>query len=655
MQGIHYLCSLKKRNYLIDNKTIEEVKSRADIVEVVSDFVQLKKAGQNYKGLSPFTDEKTPSFFVSPSKEIYKCFSTGKGGDSISFVMEYDGLNYIESIKYLAQKYGIEIAEEEQTDEQIQTQNERESLFIVLNYASEYYQDILKNTDEGKSIGQSYFKERGISEEAVQKFALGYSIDKWGEFTNAAIKKGFSEDILEKAGLMICKEDKKYDRFRGRVIFPIHNVTGKVIAFGARTLKSDKKLPKYVNSPETEVYHKSHILYGISQARRAIRDADNCYLVEGYTDVISLHMSDMENVVASSGTSLTEEQIKLISRYTQNITVLYDGDKAGLKASLRGIDMILERGLNVRVVMFPNGEDPDSYARKLGTAAFQEYIVEHTTDFIKFKAELLSEDAANDPIKKAGTIKEIVESISIIPDPVQRSVYIKETSDLLQISESVLISEQNKFLLHKRRETSKKAERDTEQQLGIGQVVMPNEEKIPQLNQSEIIAIQEKESIRMLITYGLNEWEDAHVHEYILSELEEVYFETPVYKEILEIYRDRLSKGEIVSAEYFIHHAPKHIGNEVVDMLTERYMLSNEWENKYQIIIPDEEAVLDSMVMGNILRLKLRVVQKMIDSKMDEMKNAQGDNNLEDKILKNLGTLKKAEMHLANQLGIVLS
>lgn len=640
---------------MIDNKTIEEVKSRADIVEVISDFVQLKKAGQNYKGLSPFTDEKTPSFFVSPSKEIYKCFSTSKGGDSISFVMEYDGLSYIEAIKYLAQKYGIEIAEEEQSDEAIEAQNERESLFIALNFAAEYYQEILKNTNEGKSIGQSYFKERGISEEAVDKFALGYSLDEWGEFTNAAIKKGFSEDVLEKAGLMIRKEDKKYDRFRGRVIFPIHNVTGKVIAFGARTLKKDKKLPKYVNSPETEVYHKSHILYGISQAKRAIRDTDNCYLVEGYTDVISLHMSDMENVVASSGTSLTEEQIKLIGRYTQNITVLYDGDKAGLKASLRGIDMILERGLNVRVVMFPEGEDPDSYARALGTAAFQEYIKEHTTDFIRFKAQLLSEDAANDPIKKAGMIKEIVESISIIPDPVQRSVYIKETSDLLQIAENVLIAEQNKFLLQKRRDTSKKAERDTEQQLDAGQIGLLEQEKEPQLNQSQVISIQEKESIRMLITYGLHEWEDAHVHEYILSELEEVDFETPIYREILTIYKDRLSNGEIVSAEYFIHHAPKHIGQEVVDMITERYMLSNEWEDKYQIIIPDEEAVLNNMVMGNILRLKLRVVQKMINDKMDEMKNAQGNTEAEDEVLKNLSALKKVEMHLADQLGIVLS
>lgn len=640
---------------MIDNKTIEEVKSRTDIVEVISDFVQLKKAGQNYKGLSPFTDEKTPSFFVSPSKEIYKCFSTGKGGDAISFVMEYDGLSYIESIKYLAQKYGIEIAEEEQSDEEIQTQNERESLFIALNFASEYYQDILKNTDEGKSIGQSYFKERGISEEAIQKFALGYSLDEWGEFTNTALKKGFSEDILEKAGLMIRKEDKKYDRFRGRVIFPIHNVTGKVIAFGARTLKKDKKLPKYVNSPETEVYHKSHILYGISQAKRAIRDADNCYLVEGYTDVISLHMSDMENVVASSGTSLTEEQIKLISRYTQNITVLYDGDKAGLKASLRGIDMILERGLNVRVVMFPEGEDPDSYARQLGTAGFQAYIKEQTTDFIRFKAELLSEDAANDPIKKAGMIREIVESISIIPDPVQRSVYIKETSDLLEIAENVLIAEQNKFLLKKRKDQSYKAERATEQQLGLDQIVMPEDMKEPQLNLSQIITIQEKESIRMLITYGLHEWEDANVHEYILSELDEVDFETPVYKEILDIYKDRLSKGEIVNAEYFIHHASKHIATEVVDMITERYMISNEWEDKYQIIIPDEEAVLNSMVMGNILRLKLRVVQKMISTKMDEMKNAQGDDSAEDEVLKKLSTLKQAEMHLADQLGIVLS
>jgi DNA primase len=626
-----------------------------DIVEVVGDFVQLKKAGSGYKALSPFTDEKTPSFNVSPSREIYKCFSTGKGGDAISFVMEYDGLSYIEAIKYLAQKYGIEIAEEEQTDEQLQAQNERESLFIALNFAAEYFQNTLKNTDEGNSIGQSYFKERGISEDAIQKFGLGYSLDEWGGFTDTALKKGYSLEILEKAGLTIRKEDKKYDRFRGRIIFPIHNVTGKVIGFGARTLQQDKKSPKYVNSPETEVYHKSHILYGIAQAKRAIRDADNCYLVEGYTDVISLYMSDMENVVASSGTALTEEQIKLISRYTQNITVLYDGDKAGLKASLRGIDMILERGMNVRVVMFPDGEDPDSYAKKLGTTAFQEYITEHTTDFIRFKAELLSEDAANDPIKKAGMIKEIVESISIIPDPVQRSVYIKETSSLLEISESVLLAEQNKFLLHKRKETSQKAERDTEQQFGLEEMVRAEKEEASQLDQSQIVTIQEKESVRMLITYGLHEWEDAQVHEFILSELDEVEFETPIYKEILDIYRDRLSKGEVVSPEYFIHHAPKNVADEVVNMITERYMLSNEWEDKYEIIIPDEEAVLNNMVMGNILRLKLRVVQKMVSGKMDDMRDVSGSHEKEDEILKSLSALKKVEMHLADQLGIVLS
>ena len=636
---------------MIDHKTIEEVKSRVDIVEVISDFVQLKKAGQNYKALSPFTEEKTPSFFVSPSKEIYKCFSTGKGGDSISFVMEYDGLSYVEAIKYLAQKYGIEIAEEEQSDQYIQAQNERESLFIALNYATEYYQDIVKNTEEGKSIAQSYFKERAISEEAIQKFGLGYSLNEWEGFTKAALKKGFSEDVLEKAGLIIRKEDKRYDRFRGRVIFPIHNVTGKTIAFGARTLKKDKKLPKYINSPETEVYHKSHILYGISQAKRAIREVDNCYLVEGYTDVIALYMSGMENVVASSGTSLTEEQIKLISRYTQNVTVLYDGDEAGMKASLRGIDMFLAHGLNVQVVVFPNGEDPDSYARQLGTTAFQKYVEKQTVDFIRFKAERLNKNAANDPIKKSRIIKEIVESISVIPDSIQRSIYIKETSHLLNISESVLIAEENKFLLKKRRENFHKEKQREEQE----QVIIVEEQKTVGLDEAQIVQYQEEESVRLLIMYGMNKWEDTHIYGYMLSELEEVNFETPICQEILEIYKDRLSKGEVVNAEYFIHHAPKHIAKKVVDMITERYMVSDKWEDKYEIIIPDEETVLNNMVINNILRLKLRIVQKMVHDKLDEVRNTQANTASENEVLQHLNTLKKVEMRLAGQLGIVLS
>lgn len=640
---------------MVDSKIIEEVKNRVDIVEVIGDFVQLKKAGTNYKALSPFTDEKTPSFFVSPSKEIFKCFSTGKGGDAIAFVMEHDGLSYIEAIKYLAEKYGIEIAEEEQTEEAVLAQNERESIFIALNFACEYFHATLKEHDEGKSVGLSYFKERGYDLGTIDKFRLGYSLEEWTAFTDQAVKQGFSDDILEKAGLLIKKEEgKQYDRFRGRVIFPIHNLSGKVIAFGARTLKKDKKLPKYVNSPESEVYHKSDILYGIYLAKKLIREKDNCFLVEGYTDVISMHLSGIENVVASSGTSLTEDQIKLISRFTKNVTVLFDGDKAGLRAAIRGIDMILESDLNVRVVVFPDGEDPDSYSRKLGSSGFQEYLKENTKDFIRFKAQLLTEEAANDPIKKAETIKEIVSSIAKIPDPIKRSVYVKETSDVLGIEEQVLLAEQNKILIQQRRERSKKAERETEEQL-INHESTPTVEK-PEasLSHQEIITLQERESVRLLITYGMHQIEEDNLCEFMLSELEEIEFETPVYKEMLEVIKSELQNGKVVNAEYLIRNSEPHIKREVVDMISEKYLLSNEWKDKYEITVPGEEDNLSKMVEGNILRLKFRVVQKMMEEKMENVKNAKTDEEQQE-AMKMYNRLKEAEMQIAKQLGIVIS
>ena len=644
---------------MIDNRTIEEVKQRLDIVEVIGDFIQLKKAGANYKALSPFVDEKTPSFFVSPSKEIFKCFSSGKGGDAISFVMEYDGLSYLEAIKYIAEKYGIEIIEQEQSDEQLEAQNERDSIFIALNFAKEYYHDILINNSEGQSIGLSYFKERGYDRNTIEKFGLGYSLEAWDGFLKAATDKSYSEDILDKAGLIIKKEDGKvYDRFRSRVIFPIHNLTGKPIAFGARTLRTDKKVPKYVNSPESQVYHKSDVLYGMHLAKRSIRDQDNCFLVEGYTDVISLHLSGIENVVASSGTALTENQIKLIKRYTNNITVLYDGDPAGIRASLRGIDMILEKDMNVRCVVFPEGEDPDSYSKKLGSAAFGQYLNENTTDFIRFKAKLLTEEASNDPIKKAETIKNIVESISIIPDPVKRSVYVKETSELLAIEESVLLAEQNKILIKKRKDKSRKAESDTEEQLMSSEGFVQPKKDETGLTKHQIVELQEKETIRLLYTYGSDQFEEEeHIYDFILAELEELDFKTPIYREMLQLFRDELEKGNVINAEYLIHEAPEHIKNEAVDMISEKYLLSKEWEDKYEILVPDERANLDKMVVGNILRLKFRVLQHMIDEKSDEMKkqSTEVSHKEVEKVIEQFHLLKQAEMQIAKQLGIVIS
>ncbi|WP_310588873.1 DNA primase [Flectobacillus sp. BAB-3569] len=412
----------------LDQETIERIKQAAQVADVIGDYVSLKKKGANLWACCPFHGEKSPSFSVSPAKGIYKCFGCGKAGDSVRFIMDIEGLGYGEALRHLAKKYSIAIQESPLTDEQLQAQNARESLYIALNYAKNYYQNNLFQHEEGQSIGYPYFKERGFSDKTIKAFELGYSLDIWDAFTRDALKNGYSIDVLEKAGLTIRKpeENKMFDRFRNRVIFPIHNVSGKTIAFGARILKADKNQPKYLNSPETEVYHKSNILYGIYQAKNAIRSKDVCYLVEGYTDVISLYQAGIENVVASSGTSLTLEQIRLIARFTQNITVLYDGDPAGIKASLRGMDMILEEGLNVKLVVFPQGEDPDSYVQKIGSDAFVQYITDHASDFITFKAELFLKEAGNDPFKRAELIKDMVGSISRIPDSIKRSVFFKK-------------------------------------------------------------------------------------------------------------------------------------------------------------------------------------------------------------------------------------
>ncbi|ELR68525.1 DNA primase [Fulvivirga imtechensis AK7] len=638
---------------MISQATIQAVKDRVDIEDVVSDYVSLKRKGQNLWACCPFHDEKTPSFSVAPQKGIYKCFGCGKAGDAISFVEEHDGLNYVEAIRYLAQKYGIEIIEDEQSDEQMLQQNERDSLFIVLNYAKDYYKEILKNHDDGRSIGLSYFKERGFTDKTIDKFELGYSLDEWNAFSEIALKNAYSEDLLEKAGLLIKKDDKKYDRFRGRVIFPIHNVTGKVIAFGARTLKKDGK-PKYLNSPETEVYHKSKILYGLFQAKQAIRQMDNCYLVEGYTDVISLHQSDIENVVASSGTSLTDDQIRLINRWTENITVLFDGDTAGLKAALRGVDMILEAGLNVRIVVFPAGEDPDSYSRKLGTSEFKKYLKENTRDLITFKAGLFAEEAVKDPLKKAESIKEIVGSIAKIPDPVKRAVYIKETSSLLGIDESVLLTELNKLLITGRRKKDKEKIKES-----TGEDLLPEliEEatEVKTLDSEKMVTLQERESIRLLINYGFNEIEEEYrLYDYLLQQLEDVEFSTPVYREILDIFKKKLTEGQVVDSQYFISHCSSEIKKEVVDLMTERHEVSPNWNDKFQIFVPHEHDILENVVFTNVLRLKFRVIQKLIMDNLKKMKGAANEED-QDKHFKIHSELKKSEMELAKVLGIVIT
>lgn len=633
----------------ISDESIREIKSRIDIVDVISDFVSLKKSGSSYKALSPFTNEKTPSFFVSPSKEIYKCFSSGKGGDAISFIMEMEGINYIEALRYLAKKYGIEIETQEETDEDIKKQSERESLHIITSFANKYFMHNLWETREGQSLGLSYFRERGFSDHIIRKFELGYSLNQWDALYKEAGEKQYGEEALEKAGLVIRKDEKLYDRFRNRVIFPVHNLTGKPVAFGARILGNQKNQPKYINSPETPIYHKSNILYGLYQARQAVRLHENCYLVEGYTDVISLHEAGVENVVASSGTSLTEGQIKLIKRYTDNVTILFDGDEAGIKASLRGIDMILGSGLKVRTVMFPDGEDPDSYARKIGKEDFQEYLESHTRDFISFKAELYARDVIHDPIRKAETIRDIVNSISRIPDPVLRSIYLKETGNLLKIDESVLITELNKILINERNQ--RKDHLPPPDITLIEKGIETEQASAAKIEDS--IYLQEKESIRLLINYGLNKIEEEHhLYEFLLEELEDVEFQTPMYNRILEIFRDQLKKGHVVDAEYFINNSPEEVKKEVIDLVTRRYEISDNWEMK-KIYVPKEEELLNRSVYENIIRLKHKIIKKLLEENMEEIKHIDDDEEIE-KLQKVNIELSKIKVELGKKLGIIV-
>lgn len=644
---------------MISKSTIQEVQDRVDIEDVISDFVTLKRkgSGKYLWACCPFHDEKTPSFSVTPDKGIYKCFGCGKSGDSINFIMEHDGLNYIEAIKYLAQKYGIEIVEEEQSDEVAERQSERESLYIILNFAKDYFQDKLQNSEQGRSIGLSYFKERGFNQTAIDKFELGYSLDQWDALHKEALSKAYSDELLEKAGLIVVKpgqspadKERRYDRFRGRAIFPIHNVSGKVVAFGARTLKTDDK-PKYLNSPETEVYHKSRVLYGIYQAKNAIRQMDNCYLVEGYTDVISLHQSDIENVVASSGTSLTEDQIKLVNRFSKNITVLFDGDPAGIKASLRGIDMILASGMNVRVVVFPEGEDPDSYSQKLGTSAFKNYLKDNTTDFIKFKAGLFAEEAVHDPIKRAESIREIVNSISRIPDPVQRAVYIKESSKELRIQESTLLAELNKLLIKEKRQRTDRAT----QRERVMEGTLPELEKRQPVDEEALIAIQEKESVRLLLNYGIREIEEEYrLYDYLLNELEGVKFVTPVYQRILDIFKLQLAEGNVVDSQYLMANGDSEVKSEVANLVTERWELSPNWGDKYDIFVPKESDILENVVFTNVLRLKFRVIQKLITENLEKLKS-ESDPDKEEGLFHIHNELKKYEMELAKALGVVVT
>lgn len=524
----------------IPEPIVEEIMNTSRIEEIVGDFVTLKKRGANMLGLCPFHNEKTPSFTVSPAKNIYKCFGCGKGGNPVNFLMEHESYTYVEALRALAERYNIKLPEEKVEDpgEEYKKASERESILIALKFAGEYYSDLLNNDEEGKTLGMSYFEERGFRPETIQKFGLGYTKNEWNHFHSHAQKAGYQDEFLQKAGLINTNSQGTiYDTFRGRVMFSIHSLSGKIVAFAGRILEKDPKVAKYVNSPETEVYHKSEILYGLFFARQAIRLQDECFLVEGYTDVITLHQAGIENVVASSGTSLTEKQIKLVKRFTENITVLYDGDAAGLKASLRGIDMILEAGLNVRVVVFPDGEDPDSYCKKLGGAGFRDYIKENSKDFILFKSGLLSAEAKDDPVKKAGVIRDIVETISKIPDNLKRSGFIKACGSLLDVQEQLLINEVNKV-----RRALKKEEKNFVKHEEVASTLNKQIEQILHVDTQEN---QERDIIRLLLQYGHLPYNDEHtVAEFLIYEIEHdtVEFTTPVYAGILAEYKLKMEE-----------------------------------------------------------------------------------------------------------------
>ena len=633
----------------ISQITIQAVRQRVQIEEVVADFLPLKKRGRNLWACCPFHQENTPSFSVSPTKGFYKCFGCGAAGDAISFVQQIEGISFIEAVRYLAKKYNIDLQENAPNEVQIQQQQEKDGLYILLELAQAYYAQTLWEHVEGQNIGLTYYQERGFSDTLIKKFGLGYSLDTWKAFLQFAKEKGYQEAQLEKAGLIIQREANTYDRFRGRVIFPIHNVSGKVIAIGARTLKKDNNHPKYINSPETEIYRKSESLYGIFQAKQQIRQQDCCYLVEGYTDVIGLHGAGILNVVASSGTSLTEGQIQLISRFTKHIIIVFDGDNAGIKASLRGIDIILAKGLNVKIVLLPQNEDPDSYARKVRATALQHYLKTNAQDFIAFKTKLLIQSAQEDPIRKAGAIQEIVQSIAVIPDAIKRALLIQQCSSLLRIDQAVLHAALDSVLA----QSAQRQSNEYALQRHTAPMILSSKTTSVQKLETSINAY-ERESVRILLNYGTLRIKDGQpVYTYLLKELEEVHFRTPAYKQIITHFKDQLAQGNVVDATYFIQHPDEEIRRIAIDLTATPHEVSEYWKERHQIYTAQEQDDLHQITFKNILRLKLRLIQQLIEENRTELQKKLGDQE-EDKLLQVHTTLKESEATIARQLGIVI-
>ena len=645
---------------MINQETKDLIIETARIEEVVSDFVVLKKRGVNFIGNCPFHDEKTPSFTVSPAKGIYKCFGCGKGGFSVNFMMEHEQMDFPSALRYLAKKYNIVVEEKKLTPEELERSNKRESLLVVTNYASEYFQKQLHETQEGKAIGLSYFKERDVSSEMISKFQLGYNPNSWDAFTKQALADSYKKEYLKESGLSIFNERKAFDRFKGRVMFPIHSISGKVLGFGGRILQQEKNSAKYVNSPESDIYHKSNILYGIYFAKQQIIKNDNCYLVEGYTDVISMHQAGIENVVASSGTALTANQIKLIDRFTKNITILFDGDAAGIKASFRGIDLILQAGMNVKILLFPDGEDPDSFSKKNGDVKTQDFVKNNTKDFLTFKIELLKEEVKNDPVKKVGMIKEIVRSISLIPDSITQQVYIKESSRLLEISEQEIVKEI-------------RSAKSSFQNKPIRKEATPQQSSTPVKVKTKSYH-QEQNIIRFLLSYGTHEIEfvdiieeiseagnkrvreEKHtstVAQFVLEELDEegVYFDDSDFQFIFDAFQVLFKKGEIIDQGYFLKHEKNNISQASVDTIFSKYTLSEKWKS-HGIHTVTEDMQLKLAVESAIYAFKIIKIEIAIDKQRNTLDNLEMDEQIE--VMTIINSYLQIKKEISKKLGRII-
>ena len=693
----------------IPKELVDQIIQTADIVEVVGDFVQLKRKGQNLWAPCPFHNEKSPSFSVNPAKSLYKCFGCGKAGGVVQFVMDVEGTSYVEALKYLAKKYAITIEEEERTPQQQLEQNERDSQFIVSDFAKNHFHRLLLNSEEGMSIGYGYLKERGLNLSTIQTFELGYSLDSWDDLMKAAETAGYDKKYLEKTGLTVIKTDeqghdtgRRYDRFRGRVMFPIHNISGRVVGFGARTLKRDDKMAKYLNSPESEIYHKSDVLYGLFQARQAIRLQEVCYLVEGYLDVLSLYQGGIKNVVASSGTSLTEGQIRLIKRYTENVTVLYDGDAAGIKASLRGTDLLLEGGLNVRVVLFPDGDDPDSYIRKVGDQRFTEHIETKSQDFITFKTTLVAREASGDPVKKADAIRDVLHSIAKVPDAIKRQVFLQQTSATFGIDEQVLITEYNKLVKSPGQGKSGAGSGDNRGNYGQSagsantgyppstnprsapaQRPMTDEEEVEMRlygsteatveilgagasyqsapskvadddGTPDMLQVCEREVLRLLVLYAGREIEpEVSVAGYLMGQLGENPLTVSLFAEMWEICRLELLAGRFPDARLLAQNEREDIRQLITDLATERYEISPNWRIKEIYVF--NEVDLPQLACDNaVLRLNKVHVQRELDQCLEKLRHPLEDVEMFE-ILGDIKRLKELDNELAALLGTVVA